>query len=94
MSEEELAVLVEKCTGQKHSGVFEIQNRGEVNRIFVVSIEEQKYVVRLDPNETTTNRFEKERWCMQAAQQKGVLTPQVYELGLHNGHPYMIMEYL
>lgn len=94
MSAEESLTLVQKYTGQKTSDVFEIKNRGEVNKIFVVSTREQKYIVRFDPNETTTKRFEKERWCMEAAQQKNVLTPRIHELGLHDGHPYMIMEYI
>lgn len=74
--------------------VVQITEKGTVNNTYIFITSENKYIVRIDPNETTINRFQKEKWCMSQAKQIGIPTPIVYKIGIKNNHPYMVMSYI
>jgi len=74
--------------------VKKITGKGEVNDTYIFITKVNKYFVRVDPNETTLDRFEKEKWCMDEAKKIGIPTPNVFKTGINNNHPYMIMTYI
>lgn len=74
--------------------IKQITKKGEVNNTYIFITSENKYIVRIDPNETTLDRFEKEKWCMGEAKKIGILTPTVYKIGIKHSHPYMVMNYI
>lgn len=71
-----------------------IENKGTVNEVYILIGKFSKYVLRVDPHETTTERFQKEKWCTEVAERLGVLGPAMFELGLEDGHPYTLTSYI
>lgn len=74
--------------------VSQILNRGEVNEIYILSTKSSKYILRLDPNENSLDRFQKEAWCMEEVFKKGVLVPRVHHLGMVQKYPYIILSFI
>lgn len=86
-------------SGKQYSdeGVLEVKQitgKGEVNDIYVLTTTSSKEVLRVDPSETSLDRFQKEAWCMNETKKFGVLGPQVLKVGMKDGHPYMTMSYI
>jgi len=94
MTKEQASNTVEKHFNSEIISVDSIENRGLVNQIYIVSTPTKKYVVRSDMDESDTKRFEKEKWCSEVALQAGVKTPKVFEVGMEDNHPFMIMEHI
>lgn len=74
--------------------IKQIKNKGKVNDTYVLTTSSFKYVVRIDPSETTVDRFQKEAWCMGETQKLGVFGAKVLGLGITESHPYMLLSYL
>ena len=72
----------------------QITGRGHVNEIYVVTTRFAKYIVRIDLSEATTDRFEKEAWCINEAAKFEVPGATVLGVGIKAGHPYMLMTYI
>lgn len=86
--------IIYKHLGQKAQEISQIINRGQVNEIYIVTTESSKYIVRIDLSESTTDRFEKEAWCMNETGKLGILGPTIFGVGIKAEHPYMIMSYV
>lgn len=67
---------------------------GLVNQVSKVELADRTVIVRIDPEETDTRRFLKEEFCINEARKVGITTPQMLKVGLIEGHPYAIMEYI
>jgi len=76
------------------SELKQVTGKGEVNDVYIFTTKSSKGVLRIDPNETTLDRFQKEAWCMNEAQKFGILGPKVLKVGMKDGHPYMVMSYI
>lgn len=74
--------------------VKQITGKGEVNDIYILTTTSSKEVLRIDPSETSLDRFQKEAWCMNETQKFGVLGPKVLKVGMKDGHPFMVMSYV
>ena len=59
-----------------------------------MTVDSLKYVIRIDSNESSPSRFQKEAWCMTEAEKLGVLGPQMIGVGMMEGHPYMLLSYI
>ncbi len=94
MTEPQAIKIIEDYTHEKVIDVNPIINRGQVNQIYFLKTAKEKYILRTDLSEDTTNRFQKEMWCAEVANEQGVLSPKVFTTGLEGGHPYMIMSYV
>ena len=70
-----------------------IVNRGSVNKVFSVETPNGKVVVRLNQEDNVT-RFEKEKWCMEKAEEVGVPGPQVISVGEKDGYAYTVMSFI
>jgi aminoglycoside phosphotransferase (APT) family kinase protein len=94
MTESQAIKIIEDYTHEKVIDVNPIINRGQVNQIYFLKTAKEKYILRTDLSEDTTNRFQKEMWCAEVANDQGVFSPKVFTIGLEGGHPYMIMSYV
>ncbi len=94
MIEPQAIKIIEDYTGEKVIEVNPIINRGQVNQIYFLKTAKEKYILRTDLSEDTTNRFQKEMWCAEVANDQGVFSPKVFTVGLEGEHPYMIMSYV
>ncbi len=74
--------------------IKKIESKGQVNHIYIVTTAVLTYVVRIDSNETTLDRFNKEKWCMLQMQALGIPSSEVLEMGIKNEQPYMLMSYI
>jgi len=86
--------IIREHLRQEAKEIVQITGRGDVNQVYAVMTESSKYIVRIDLSESTTNRFQKEAWCMSETEQLGVLGPTVFSVGLKDGHPYIIISYI
>ncbi len=94
MIEPQAIKIIEDYTGEKVIEVNPIINRGQVNQIYFLKTAKEKYILRTDLSEDTTNRFQKEMRCEEVANDQGVFSPKVFNVGLEGEHPYMIMSYV
>jgi len=94
MTEKQATKIIEDFTREKVIDVNPIINRGQVNQIYFLKTAKEKYILRTDLSEDNTNRFQKEMWCSEVANEQGVLSPKIFTIGLEGGHPYMIMSYV
>ncbi|MBV7334111.1 aminoglycoside phosphotransferase family protein [Chloroflexi bacterium TSY] len=74
--------------------IKQITGKGKGNNTYICTTKSAKYIVRIDPDETTLDRFQKEVWCMSEAQKVGVLVPKVLKIGMKHQSPYMVMSYI
>ncbi len=92
------AALAEIIAGYSHEQIQQVQQvkgSSQVNDVFIViTTANSKYVVRIDPAENTSDRFDKERWCMGAAEAVGVMVPKILASGMKDGHPYMLITFI
>lgn len=70
-----------------------IINRGSVNKVFAVETATGRIVVRLN-DEDDVSRFQKEKWCMEKASEKGVAGPEVISVGEKDGYAYTVMSFI
>lgn len=94
MTKERAIRIIEDYSDATITEARSVVNRGAVNQIYVLKTIGETYVLRTDLNEGNTNRFQKERWCAQAAREHGIASPEVFTVGLEEGHPYIIMSYV
>lgn len=94
MTEQQATQIIKNYTNEKVISISPITNRGQVNQIYVIGTAKDKYVLRIDLDEDNTDRFRKEMWCAQAVRERGVISPEVFTIGLEGGHPYMVMSYV
>jgi len=85
--------LVNQLCNTKIVDIMPILDKGEVNRVYVVKIENEKLIVRLN-EESEISRFEKEHWCMVKASQCNIPSPQVIDFGISNNTAFMILEFV
>ena len=94
MQYESLKEIIMGYSGEEALEIQEISNKGQVNKVFSIAAAHNKYIVRIDPAETTTERFKKEAWCMGQATAQGVPTAKTLKIGLTNGNPFMLLSYI
>ena len=94
MENRNLQEIALKHLGERVQKVDSITDKGSVNEIYVLTTNFSKYVLRIDPNETTLDRFQKEAWCMEAAEKADIPVPKALGLGVQEMHPYMLLSYV
>lgn len=94
MTKKEATKIIEDYTNEKVIGINPVTNRGQVNQIYILETTKEKYVLRVDLDEENADRFRKEMWCAQAVRERGVISPEIFTIGLGGGHPYMVMSYV
>lgn len=67
------------------------QESGLTNCVFLAESGDKKLVAKLSPNEETYGSFCKEKWCAERAQQAGIPTPEVLQVGENQDWAYMIL---
>lgn len=70
-----------------------IADRGVVNMVFKVIADARPYIFRLN-NEQSLRSYQKEKWCMEKAAEKGVPVSVCRGLGVEGDHSYMILDYI
>jgi fructosamine-3-kinase len=70
-----------------------IIGHGSVNKIFIVSTNKEKLIIRLN-NNRGFDEFIKEKWCIEQATARGVPSPHVINIGDIQGHSYMVLSFL
>jgi len=79
------------------STIEPIVGLGSVNEVFLVRADGRDFVVRLNPNDAfdlAWRRYRKEAWCLAAARDAGVPSPQVLGFGEALGQAFLVLEYL
>jgi tRNA A-37 threonylcarbamoyl transferase component Bud32 len=71
-----------------------VDARGMVNNVYTLHTSAGKYIVRLDLNEVTLERFNKERWCINEATRLGIPSPKVLGMGTFDRKPYMLTSFI
>lgn len=94
MTQKKIIKIVEDFTNKKAINIHRIMGNGQVNDIYYLSTTQAKYIVRIDPNESTINRFQKEAWCMTEANKLQIPVPEVFEVGIIEEHPYMLISHI
>lgn len=72
---------------------IEVLDKAATNKVFKVELPELIVVVRLSP-ESNTDQFKKEKWELEQASQRQIISPKVLAVGMQNETPYMVMEYI
>jgi aminoglycoside phosphotransferase len=72
----------------------QIIGKGIVNDIVIVSMKNNKSVIRMNADPTAFQTYEKERWCMDKATTQGISGPSVLSLGRHEDTAYMIQTFV
>ena len=85
--------IFKKTLDEPVSGLERVQN-GAVNLIYIVTTAQSKYIILIDPNESTSARFQKEEWCMKQMQGKGIPTTSTLSVGTAEDNPFMILPYI
>lgn len=75
------------------SGVEPLADTGEVNQVFMVTTNDNRYVARVNEAEELP-RFHKEAWCIGQALQAGVKSPRVLSVTSQGDTAYMLLEYV
>jgi fructosamine-3-kinase len=88
---ERLAQIVENFTGEKIVDSRQILGRSDVNDIYALATVNNKYILRVDRNKNTLDRFRKEVWCVGQARQVGIPVADIVAVDLVDGYPYMLM---
>src|SRR5437870_1977108 len=95
MDDKTLIAIVASHFHERVAEVHHITGKGQVNDVAILTTTSQtKYVIRIDPNETSTARFDKESWCMEQAQGVGIQVPRSLAVAIRDGHPYMLLSYV
>lgn len=79
---------------EKILDIEEVFGNGQVNKIYIIYTFSSKVILRIDPNNNTIDRFEKEEWCMSEAKKHWIPTPEVFAVWIKNHRPYMILSYI
>lgn len=85
--------VVADFTNESVTDMYEI-NKGAVNNIYVISTPSSKFIVRIDPGESNSNRFKKEAWCIKQAKAVGVYGPEILKIDVKDRHPYMLSKFI
>ncbi len=71
-----------------------ILGKGDVNKIFIIELENKKILLRMNSKEEGLMEFRKEQWCINKAKEKGVLGPNILHIGKYNDSSYMIYDFI
>lgn len=66
---------------------------GHVNRVYLVIHNETKFIVRIN-DEGEIKRFQKEAWCIEAAQNNGINCPKIFSTGVKNYSAFMVCSFV
>lgn len=89
----DLKSLVSSLVQGEVASVTPIVGRGTVNTVYSVETSGGKFVVRLN-NVDPASRFEKEKWCMEKAEEVGIRVPRLLSVGEKDGYAYTVMEFI
>jgi tRNA A-37 threonylcarbamoyl transferase component Bud32 len=85
--------VIHQIIKNRIKNVESIRGKGEVNRVYIVQIENKSVVVRLN-NESEISRFKKEEWCMNKAIELNIPSPHVLDIGVNNNSAFMILDFI
>jgi aminoglycoside phosphotransferase (APT) family kinase protein len=85
--------ICKKIIGEQAVEIKKIETFGDVNVVYSVVTEKRKYVFRLN-TEDGIEQFLKEVWCMDVANEKGILTTSIIHYGEHEGIAFMIQPFI
>ena len=74
--------------------VVPVLGRGSVNKVFIVEATNIKLVVRLGEDDDSLDEYKKEAWCIKKAAAKGVPVATVFDVGVIEGHGFMIQTHI
>ena len=74
--------------------VVPVLGRGSVNKVFIVEATNIKLVVRLGEDDDSLDEYKKEAWCIEKAAMKGVPVATVFDVGVIEGHGFVIQTYI
>jgi len=89
----QVSEISESVLGKKAKRIRKIETFGDVNEVYFVEADSNKYVFRLN-NDRGFDEFSKEKWCMEQATKVGIPTTSVLEMGDYKGISYMIQPYI
>ena len=65
MISSQIPVLFQEYSKEKLLEITKVEGRGLVNEVYILQTATSKYVLRMDLDESSLDRFEKETWCAQ-----------------------------
>src|SRR3989344_8540622 len=89
----QVSEISESVLGKKAKRIRKIETFGDVNEVYFVEADSNKYVFRLN-NDRGFDEFSKEKWCMEQATKVGIPTTSVLKMGEHDEISYMILPYI
>lgn len=94
MEKQIIAGIISRMQGQKIIKIKPIVGKGDVNQIFVITLETKKVLLRINSKEGSLDEFKKEVWCIKKAKGKGVLAPNILGVGKYKGYSFMVYEFI
>jgi fructosamine-3-kinase len=86
--------IILESLNQEIFNIKQVIGKGDVNQIFVIQINSGKYILRINQKSDGFSEFAKERWCIEQAQDKGVLGPNILDIGKYQDFSYMIYDFI
>ncbi len=84
---------IKKILNGNITSIKPVLNKGDVNRVYVVTTDKETVVLRL--NEAgELQRFKKEEWCLTKVSEIGIRSPQVLSTGVLDSIAYMVLNFI
>jgi len=92
--DEELVREIAELQGLRPGRVDPVRGQGSVNRVFVISSDTSRFVVRFPVDPLRRDEFDVETWCLTQADAHGIPSPQVVARGHLRKVPYLIQTFV
>ncbi|HDL02227.1 MAG TPA: hypothetical protein ENH20_00150, partial [Candidatus Pacearchaeota archaeon] len=94
MKKEIIETIISKTVKQKIKNIRSIVGKGDVNKIFVVELENRKVLLRINSKWDGLMEFKKEVWCIEKSKKKGVPCSNILGVGMYKDYSYMIYDFI
>lgn len=94
MKKQLIEEIISKKIKQKIININPLVGEGDVNKIYVIKLENKKVLLRINSKPDGLREFKKEEWCIKKANEIGVLGPNILSLGKYKGYSYMIYDFI
>ena len=94
MDKKTIKKIVSKSIKKRIIKIKSVIGKGDVNRIFILDLEDKKILIRINEKHDGVIEFKKEVWCIKRAKEKGILGPNVISIGRYGNFSYMIYEFI
>lgn len=89
----EIKKIASKFLTRPVSKVEKVINLGSVNKVYVVSSNRQKIVIRVN-EEDGLGPYQKEAWCINKSSEVGIPGPQVIDVAKEGNLSYMVVSFI